>query len=188
KSGVPSGSLGMGPLGTTGRRFEPPPAGEVGSAGAFPSRGRGACDSTNSGKLSPSIRESRKRFLTVILLFFYRVLSGGTASPPVVLANTLRPLASVSSRALAILEPSLAADPCTVTSSPTLSALLVQPFRCSAFGLASSIFQFVRAPSAPDRKSTRLNSSHEWISYAVFCLKKKKKIKMKTKENSREQT
>src|SRR6266536_4832057 len=28
---------------------------------------------------------------------------------------------------------------------------------------------------AGDRKSTRLNSSHEWISYAVFCLKKKKK-------------
>src|SRR5207247_2856247 len=26
-----------------------------------------------------------------------------------------------------------------------------------------------------DRKSTRLNSSHEWISYAVFCLKKKRK-------------
>src|SRR5215207_10630338 len=25
-----------------------------------------------------------------------------------------------------------------------------------------------------DRKSTRLNSSHEWISYAVFCLKKNK--------------
>src|SRR5207247_11439092 len=25
-----------------------------------------------------------------------------------------------------------------------------------------------------DRKSTRLNSSHEWSSYAVFCLKKKK--------------
>src|SRR5438105_7579649 len=28
-----------------------------------------------------------------------------------------------------------------------------------------------------DRKSTRLNSSHEWISYAVFCLKKKKRKK-----------
>src|SRR5438105_8410947 len=26
-----------------------------------------------------------------------------------------------------------------------------------------------------DRKSTRLNSSHEWISYAVFCLKKIRK-------------
>src|SRR5438477_3248938 len=30
---------------------------------------------------------------------------------------------------------------------------------------------------ALDRKSTRLNSSHMSISYAVFCLKKKKKIK-----------
>src|SRR5438034_1563934 len=31
-----------------------------------------------------------------------------------------------------------------------------------------------------DRKSTRLNSSHTVISYAVFCLKKKKKSKTKT--------
>src|SRR2546422_3621682 len=30
--------------------------------------------------------------------------------------------------------------------------------------------------SVLDRKSTRLNSSHGYISYAVFCLKKKKKI------------
>src|SRR2546430_5920071 len=29
-------------------------------------------------------------------------------------------------------------------------------------------------PTAVDRKSTRLNSSHSQISYAVFCLKKKK--------------
>src|SRR5436305_11428104 len=29
-------------------------------------------------------------------------------------------------------------------------------------------------PGPPDRKSTRLNSSHVRISYAVFCLKKKK--------------
>src|SRR5438477_5975645 len=33
---------------------------------------------------------------------------------------------------------------------------------------------------AGDRKSTRLNSSHMSISYAVFCLKKKKKIKITT--------
>src|SRR5688572_32509831 len=31
-----------------------------------------------------------------------------------------------------------------------------------------------------DRKSTRLNSSHSQISYAVFCLKKKKKIHTQT--------
>src|SRR2546429_4284683 len=31
------------------------------------------------------------------------------------------------------------------------------------------------APRGGDRKSTRLNPSHGYISYAVFCLKKKKK-------------
>src|SRR2546422_5344139 len=38
------------------------------------------------------------------------------------------------------------------------------------------VHQFVRVDEpAQDRKSTRLNSSHGYISYAVFCLKKKKK-------------
>src|SRR5947208_5247125 len=36
-----------------------------------------------------------------------------------------------------------------------------------------------------DRKSTRLNSSHQIISYAVFCLKKKKKKKRKIKNKIR---
>src|SRR5689334_23618468 len=35
-----------------------------------------------------------------------------------------------------------------------------------------------RSTGAGDRKSTRLNSSHSSISYAVFCLKKKIHIKM----------
>src|SRR2546422_1160583 len=38
-----------------------------------------------------------------------------------------------------------------------------------------------------DRKSTRLNSSHGYISYAVFCLKKKKK-KKKTRETDNSMT
>src|SRR2546422_6907523 len=39
------------------------------------------------------------------------------------------------------------------------------------------IFSWLRCRLTParDRKSTRLNSSHGYISYAVFCLKKKKK-------------
>src|SRR2546422_6878608 len=36
------------------------------------------------------------------------------------------------------------------------------------------------AGASADRKSTRLNSSHGYISYAVFCLKKKKKTKNST--------
>src|SRR5687768_18036437 len=54
------------------------------------------------------------------------------------------------------------------------------------WGFAALVFLFVvvwltdivayftgRAAGGPDRKSTRLNSSHGYISYAVFCLKKK---------------
>src|SRR5947207_4160091 len=44
--------------------------------------------------------------------------------------------------------------------------------------------------ASQDRKSTRLNSSHTVISYAVFCLKKKKKtkiIQVITKERKTEQ-
>src|SRR2546427_2607426 len=49
-------------------------------------------------------------------------------------------------------------------------------------GLAGALAECVRSPTQhgvrvshdQDRKSTRLNSSHSQISYAVFCLKKKK--------------
>src|SRR2546428_7657665 len=41
-----------------------------------------------------------------------------------------------------------------------------------------------RGRMARDRKSTRLNSSHDQISYAVFCLKKKKR-KNKTTQTQR---
>src|SRR5260221_6010954 len=40
--------------------------------------------------------------------------------------------------------------------------------------LVLSVFTNDKAISQEDRKSTRLNSSHTVISYAVFCLKKKK--------------
>src|SRR5258708_22835490 len=42
------------------------------------------------------------------------------------------------------------------------------------------------APINRDRKSTRLNSSHQIISYAVFCLKKKKKEHNRATSDGRE--
>src|SRR2546429_3523415 len=51
------------------------------------------------------------------------------------------------------------------------------PFLSPALG--SDIEQIPQRPDQ-DRKSTRLNSSHGYISYAVFCLKKKKKIYNRT--------
>src|SRR5205807_7789799 len=63
---------------------------------------------------------------------------------------------------------------------------LPRPSRIAANAAASAIVRGSDSPSrrcessqafSPDRKSTRLNSSHLVISYAVFCLKKKKKKK-----------
>src|SRR5256885_9014354 len=39
---------------------------------------------------------------------------------------------------------------------------------------ALDVLELMQKENSPDRKSTRLNSSHLVISYAVFCLKKKK--------------
>src|SRR2546430_11322789 len=41
-------------------------------------------------------------------------------------------------------------------------------------GCRAAVGEDLRHVPHPDRKSTRLNSSHSQISYAVFCLKKKK--------------
>src|SRR2546422_7876227 len=46
---------------------------------------------------------------------------------------------------------------------------------CEFFGTGVRAPVLARGAFARDRKSTRLNSSHGYISYAVFCLKKKKR-------------
>src|SRR2546430_10423705 len=66
--------------------------------------------------------------------------------------------------------------PYTTLFRSVRQALPVDLFRM----LTREILEFLgrRSPStglSQDRKSTRLNSSHSQISYAVFCLKKKKK-------------
>src|SRR5690348_18104644 len=49
--------------------------------------------------------------------------------------------------------------------------------RASAGTDGADVIELDDGSTAEDRKSTRLNSSHPSISYAVFCLKKKKKTK-----------
>src|SRR5438034_8234869 len=61
---------------------------------------------------------------------------------------------------------------------PFLAHLAMEPINCVAHveGGTCRVFGPIQLPEkARDRKSTRLNSSHTVISYAVFCLKKKKK-------------
>src|SRR2546422_8287968 len=75
-----------------------------------------------------------------------------------------------------------------------MSGVSESPFRllCRRFGADVVVSEFISAVGVArgiehlfadmrfeeDRKSTRLNSSHGYISYAVFCLKKKKKIQI----------
>src|SRR5438105_11953114 len=80
------------------------------------------------------------------------------------------PPTAVARSALAILE--AAAAPAGVTLRLRRAA---DQTPLPATGVTVSV-----APVAGDRKSTRLNSSHEWISYAVFCLKKKNQTKIQT--------
>src|SRR2546422_3128105 len=47
------------------------------------------------------------------------------------------------------------------------------------------VLEFLVGASGKDRKSTRLNSSHGYISYAVFCLKKKKRKTERRLSNGR---
>src|SRR5206468_6720376 len=54
----------------------------------------------------------------------------------------------------------------------TVQTLLLRPSNG-----VSDVKALAGLPPGEDRKSTRLNSSHDQISYAVFCLKKKKKTR-----------
>src|SRR2546430_8676291 len=70
------------------------------------------------------------------------------------------------------------APPLTVSALPMDDAptyALLKSCRTTAvFQLESRGMKDLIRRLQPDRKSTRLNSSHSQISYAVFCLKKKK--------------
>src|SRR2546426_6322559 len=78
----------------------------------------------------------------------------------------------------------IAAQP---ASSRQLDALPEGPlgflFRHWFLYFGASTIDMLRPSSFGDRKSTRLNSSHLVISYAVFCLKKKKTTKTELQRN-----
>src|SRR2546422_4721042 len=60
------------------------------------------------------------------------------------------------------------------------------PFDLLRYSMGSLVLESHTISYAPasDRKSTRLNSSHGYISYAVFCLKKKKRLNIMKERKS----
>src|SRR5438876_8348759 len=69
---------------------------------------------------------------------------------------------------------------------PVATSRAMDRWSCSSAAaiLGCGIRARARTNNSTDRKSTRLNSSHPSISYAVFCLKKKKKTDYDHAENA----
>src|SRR5206468_11924414 len=99
--------------------------------------------------------------LFICFLFFFLMLR----RPP---RSTLFP-----TRRSSDLKPPFAStlSPTRASTSETFAAGFPRATGCCRTGRRAAV------PSR-DRKSTRLNSSHDQISYAVFCLKKKKKTNL----------
>src|SRR5438034_5657924 len=76
--------------------------------------------------------------------------------------------------------PPVAADRLTLPVPVLLSVLMLPPSVVSP-AVVTVTTAGLTTLGGRDRKSTRLNSSHTVISYAVFCLKKKKKQKQKNR-------
>src|SRR2546422_6907332 len=66
-------------------------------------------------------------------------------------------------------------DALPILNSVTRTSVFSRSFSSRRFCSSTSRKLGPSSRSRRDRKSTRLNSSHGYISYAVFCLKKKKK-------------
>src|SRR5690606_39610983 len=77
---------------------------------------------------------------------------------------------------------------CTTLNLAPASSLKRDRRSAPAPRRAVATFRAALASQDQDRKSTRLNSSHVKISYAVFCLKKKNRNKISLKREEQTQT
>src|SRR3712207_8734639 len=80
--------------------------------------------------------------------------------------------------------PSLITKYITISSFLLETAILALSVLYILLAVYKLMTKFERNKDYQDRKSTRLNSSHANISYAVFCLKKKKMSKVTTRSGT----
>src|SRR5206468_13088682 len=108
-----------------------------------------------------------------LLLFFFLM-------PPRPPRSTLFPYTTLfRSNTIASRLPCLSSICSAAQSLPSLLRFRWMPRRMPHN--TTSVFLAAFSRPEVDRKSTRLNSSHDQISYAVFCLKKKKKTREQTR-------
>src|SRR5690606_39584163 len=97
---------------------------------------------------------------------------GATASSSR-LSTTTRPGAAITSQKSSFSDVPANASAAPAIGSPPPSTNVVAVGAGASSGAVGSASAQPPSSAARDRKSTRLNSSHVKISYAVFCLKKK---------------
>src|SRR5690606_41899894 len=105
-----------------------------------------------------------RTLLTPLVLFFFLLIR----RPP---RSTLFPYTTLFRSGQSVRDPRLWCPARTTLRCRS------QPSRSSQVSVSCPFPRGRKGHLTLDRKSTRLNSSHVKISYAVFCLKKKKKIK-----------
>src|SRR2546429_4545179 len=119
----------------------------------------------------------RRLFFLALILLCDRAAAQISPSIPAEVRKAMEQLAKEPFRAhMAFLAADLLEGRGTGTRGQELAARYVaaqfEVLGLTPAGTAGTFYQ--RVPLREDRKSTRLNSSHGYISYAVFCLKKKK--------------
>src|SRR5205807_8612454 len=107
------------------------------------------------------------RLSSFLLLFFF-----SPSSPTLIYTLSLHDALPISSQNLSWLNRPIPSR--NASSSALVEILDSRDLSVTTLEIFSSRRLLVR-PRSEDRKSTRLNSSHLVISYAVFCLKKKNK-------------
>src|SRR3712207_7942865 len=90
--------------------------------------------------------------------------------------STLFPYTTLFRSGLTMLELAERGQEGDASASLQLTSVLGSGLGAGVGGALIGLMQTQGETLTRDRKSTRLNSSHANISYAVFCLKKKKKI------------
>src|SRR3712207_7508968 len=92
--------------------------------------------------------------------------------------STLFPYTTLFRSLAGIARPFLKAAAISAEVTVELGAVLRDQLRIAMFSVGAANLEALKGTPhiVEDRKSTRLNSSHANISYAVFCLKKKKSI------------
>src|SRR5256884_3073995 len=130
------------------------------------------CTARGSGEGELENNDDDHQVDKLVVLFFFQAEDGIRDVAVTGVQTCALPISNISEAVVSWTSPRAIAT-CPATSSTSARPL----FAGSAFpARRSAATAAAESPRASrDRKSTRLNSSHGYISYAVFCLKKKKK-------------